>query len=449
MLITIDGPAGTGKSTTARKLAERLCFAFFDTGAMYRSFTWYVIQKKIDPNDDEKIQELLDSFSFDTKIDKDNTKHYFVNQAEITEDIRSPEVSQLVSEISAKQKVRDSLVSNQRKFALHKNAVFEGRDMGTVVFPRADIKIFLTAKEEVRAERRCKELQEKFPEKQFTTQRILEEIRARDTYDSSRKISPLCSAEDAFIIDTTELTPHQLVEKILKIQKTKFSKKKRITKLPRFFHMPFCYSLVIFLVLSFLKIFYRLKVFGVENFISGPAIIAANHASFLDPPVVAVSCPEEIHFLAKESLFEHRFFGSLIRKLNSHPLTGKPGDIKVFRLIGQLLKEGKKVLLFPEGNRTETGHLGEILPGIAFLVQMNHVPIIPVYVYGTFSAWKRGRPLPKPFGKIRCVFGSPIHVEEFSYLSKKEMYAAVSKQMKESFFHMEQWCKNGFLGTPP
>jgi 1-acyl-sn-glycerol-3-phosphate acyltransferase len=213
--------------------------------------------------------------------------------------------------------------------------------------------------------------------------------------------------------------------------------------------MPFSYGIVIFLVWSFCKIFYRLKVFGIENFISGPAILAANHASFLDPPVVAVSCPEEIHFLAKESLFKQRFLGKLIRKLNTHPLSGRAGDIKVFRLIGQLLKEGEKVLLFPEGSRSETGELGEILPGIGFLVQMNRVPIIPVYVHGAFHIWRRDKKLPKLFGKVRCVFGSPIHFQEFSHLSKKEMNVAVVEQLKETFFHLEQWCKNGFIGTPP
>lgn len=212
MIITIDGPVGTGKSTIAKLLAEKLKFVHYDTGAMYRCITYGVIKHKIDPNDAEQLQALLNNFDFAIK-ETDGEKRYFFEGEDISEEIRGEKVTTRVSEISAIAAVREKLVELQRQHGENKDAVFEGRDIGTIVFPDAELKIFLTASPEIRAQRRFNELKEKFPNdsKNLDFNELLESINKRDNYDVSRDISPLKQADDAHVIDTSELSIHQVV----------------------------------------------------------------------------------------------------------------------------------------------------------------------------------------------------------------------------------------------
>lgn len=212
MIITIDGPAGTGKTTIARKVAEKLGYAYFDTGAMYRAVTVLIREKGINLQDQNTLQTLLEKVNFEIQSVK-GEKRYLIEGNDVTEVIRTPDVTRQVSEVSALLPVRKALVSIQRKFGEKKNAVFEGRDMGTVVFPSADVKIFLTARPAVRAERRYLELKGKHQGLKETD--VLNEILQRDQLDSTREISPLKQAEDAALIDTSDLTVDQVVEQIL------------------------------------------------------------------------------------------------------------------------------------------------------------------------------------------------------------------------------------------
>ena len=216
MIITIDGPVGTGKSTIAKRLAEKLGFVHFDTGAMYRCLTHGILKNHIEVDDIEKLNAYLDVFSFQIKL-IDHEKHYFVKDEDVTKLIRGEAVTALVSKVAAIPTVRHHLVSIQRKFAEGTNSVFEGRDIGTVVFPNADVKIFLTASPEVRAQRRYQELINKFPEesKTLTLQKVLEDVERRDHSDSTREHSPLCQAEDAHLVDTSYLNIEQVIGEIL------------------------------------------------------------------------------------------------------------------------------------------------------------------------------------------------------------------------------------------
>lgn len=221
MIITIDGPIATGKSTIAKKLAEMLGYIYFDTGAMYRCLTHGVIKNKVDLDNPQKLQTYLDAFVFDVNI-YHGEKRYIVNSEDVTESIRGEAVTALVSKVSAFASVREKLVKMQRQLATGINAVFEGRDIGTVVFPNADLKIFLVGRPEVRAKRRFEELRRKFPEdtKDLTLEKALVEINRRDLYDSTREISPLRQAEDAVVIDTSDLSIDDIVEKIFETFKS-------------------------------------------------------------------------------------------------------------------------------------------------------------------------------------------------------------------------------------
>jgi cytidylate kinase len=223
MIIAIDGPAGTGKTTVAKRVAECLHFSYFDTGAMYRAVAWVVLQKGIDLRDEAKMQELLRGFSFSIK-ELGKEKHYYLDDQDITEETRSKRVTSIVSAVSSLPIVRQSLWRIQREFGAKKNAVFEGRDLGTVVFPEAEIKIFLTARPEIRAERRLQEIIAKNPKEaeHMDHEQMLKDHMYRDELDSTRALAPLKQAPDAYYIDTSDLTIDEVVEKILAYKLTKY-----------------------------------------------------------------------------------------------------------------------------------------------------------------------------------------------------------------------------------
>ena len=442
MIITIDGPAGTGKSTIAKRVAEAMGFTYFDTGAMYRAVTLVLLDQGIDLNDEESVLKTIEDFSFRIK-DVHGEKHYFIGSRDVTKEIRTQRVNAAVSQVAAMSFVRELLWKIQRTFATEGDAVFEGRDMGSVVFPNADAKFFLTATPEVRAQRRLTELLNKSPQEaeQFDQEKMGAELKRRDQFDSSRTLAPLTCPKDALVIDTSDLTIEQIVEKVLESIEKKSVKKLKSAS--------FLYRFVIFVSKCFFKIFYRHKVYGLEHFIPGGAILAANHTSFWDPPAIAISWPEEVHFLARESLFKNPLFGSFIRAVNTHPVSGTAGDVAVFKTIINLLKQGKKVILFPEGARSRDGQFTSVKPGIALLLSRSEAAVIPTYLHGIYEIWKRDRKFPKLHGRSVCVFGSPIYWETYVHLGKKEAQEAIARAIEQAILNLKAWYEAGAQGTPP
>jgi len=209
------------------------------------------------------------------------------------------------------------------------------------------------------------------------------------------------------------------------------------------------YWIVIRLTRFYFKVFFRHRVYGMEHFYKGGAILAANHTSFFDPPIVSCSWPEQVHFLARESLFRNFLFGGLIRALNAHPVSGEVSDISTFKTICQLLKEGKKVVLFPEGTRSFDDSLGPIKPGIGLLISRTDTAIVPAYVHGAYQAWNRSRRLPKLWGKTACVFGTPICWKEFAHMEKREAHQAIADRLTQSILALKVWYDSGAQGVPP
>lgn len=230
MIIAIDGPVATGKSTIAKKLARSIGYIYYDTGAMYRAVTFDILQKKIALDDPAALKNCLDSFDFKIKNRLGDTR-YFLHGEDITDKIRTEEVSQLSSRVSANPFIRERMVQLQREYAHGVNAVFEGRDMGTTVFPDADLKIFLTGRDEVRAKRRYEEMKARFPNEaqNFTMETILADLKKRDQFDMTRASSPLKKAPDAFEIDTSDLTIDEIVNKILECKDIANARRKRKT----------------------------------------------------------------------------------------------------------------------------------------------------------------------------------------------------------------------------
>lgn len=218
MIITIDGAAGTGKSTVAKKVADRLAIAYFDTGAMYRAFAHHVLDLGIDPHDLNEVKKAISTFDF-VFHGRGSCKSYFVKNQDVTAELRTPAVTEASSIISQYSEVRNALHKVQKDFASEHNAVFEGRDLGTVIFPYAEHKFFLKASDEVRASRRFEEMQQKGILISF--QEVLESIRQRDQRDEGRKVAPLKCADDAVVIDTSSLCIDEVVDLILEKIKVK------------------------------------------------------------------------------------------------------------------------------------------------------------------------------------------------------------------------------------
>lgn len=212
LVIAIDGPAASGKSTTAKLVAKHLGYNYIDTGAMYRAMTLKVLEEKIPIDDEERISRLAEKTQIEIKHDNDHLK-VFLDNKDVTGDIRLPEVTNASSAVSSYAKVRELMVREQQRMGMKGGVVVEGRDIGTVVFPGADLKIFMIASPEVRAERRQKELSEKGVI--VSIEQLIREINERDRKDSQRNLSPLKRADDAMILDTSNMTIDEQVNFIL------------------------------------------------------------------------------------------------------------------------------------------------------------------------------------------------------------------------------------------
>ncbi|MGL5055412.1 MAG: (d)CMP kinase [Fusobacteriaceae bacterium] len=208
--VAIDGPAGSGKSTIAKILAKKYNMTYLDTGAMYRMVSFFLLEKKVDLDNNEEIIKYLDEINLDIQGES-----FFINKKDVSKEIRTPEVTAIVSKVSAVREVRVKLVELQREIAKGKRAILDGRDIGTVVFPKADLKIFLIASPEERAKRRVKDYTEKGIVGESYDE-VLEAIKKRDHIDSTRVESPLKKAEDAIEIDSSFLNIEEVCGEIAK-----------------------------------------------------------------------------------------------------------------------------------------------------------------------------------------------------------------------------------------
>ena len=209
--IAIDGPAGAGKSSVAKVLARRLGCIYLDTGAMYRAVTWLALQKQVAFDDMEGIKDLLQTIELEFK-DVDGIQHLYCNGTDVTEAIRTPEISANVSAVSMIPQVREAMTAQQQKIAAGSDVLMDGRDIGTTVLPNARYKFFLTASLEERARRRALELEQKGIA--VDMEQLIADIALRDKKDSEREVSPLKQAEDAVLIDTSSLTFDEVVENL-------------------------------------------------------------------------------------------------------------------------------------------------------------------------------------------------------------------------------------------
>ena len=217
--IAIDGPAGAGKSTIARRLAKELGYHYVDTGAIYRTVAYFMDLLGISPKDVDGVERYIDELTVEIQYNEKGEQRMIMNGMDVSDDIRTQDISQKASLVSAHAVVRDVMLDMQRNVAKKNNVIMDGRDIGTVVLPRANVKIFLTASVEVRAKRRYDELVAK--DTKADLNKIQEEIRQRDHQDITRPIAPLKQARDAILVDTSNMTINEVVTALLRIIKEK------------------------------------------------------------------------------------------------------------------------------------------------------------------------------------------------------------------------------------
>ncbi len=220
--IAIDGPAGAGKSTIAKRLAKELGYYYVDTGAIYRTVAYFMDLLGIAPKDTDGVSRYIDELTVEIEYDETGAQHMIMNGMDVTDDIRTPDISQKASLVSAQSVVREMLLDMQRDVAKKHNVIMDGRDIGTVVLPRANVKIFLTASAEVRAQRRYLELQAKGSKDSY--EKVLSDIKLRDHQDTTREIAPLKQAKDAVLVDSTDMDIEGVVAAIRAIVAEKVSK---------------------------------------------------------------------------------------------------------------------------------------------------------------------------------------------------------------------------------
>lgn len=207
---------------------------------------------------------------------------------------------------------------------------------------------------------------------------------------------------------------------------------------------------VIFIIFLVCKTFYRHKVYGLEHLNTAPGeIIAPNHVSFLDPPIIGTSCPYELHFLAKESLFKKPFFGWFIRQLNTHPVAKSGGSLASIRMACEFIESGKKIAIFPEGTRSSSGEFKEPQLGIGLLVLRTKCRVVPTYIHGSYDIWPTSRKFPKLKGRTVCVFGSPLQFSFDENTDRKQLQTQIAQTVMQKIAELKQWYLDGAKGSPP
>ena len=449
-IVAIDGPSGAGKGTITSKIAEKFNLIYIDTGATYRCVTLELLQKNIQLNDIEGIKKVLNEIKIEfeniplkvaKKIEKYNKSiskvkvklnqedinnnenpslsrnintnnktfsrnRVYLNGKDVTERIRQKDVNENVSKVSHILEVRMAMVDLQRRMAEGKDAILEGRDIATNVFPNANVKIYLDASVEERVRRRIAQNKEKHIE--MSEEEVKKNIETRDYNDKTSKIGPLVRADDAIYIDSSDLTINQVVNKISKIVKTEYdifnteknayimTKETPVKKIRRSFlkHLwGFLYRIV-----------YRVKINKEYKYNDNEAyVICANHLSTMDALGILVTNKRKIQFVAKMELFHNKILFNWAHVFDIIPVRRNSADINSVKLCLKALKNNAIVGIFPEGMRHGLEKNATIKNGAALLAYKANVKVIPVGIKSSF----------KPFTKVEYNYGKPIDVREF------------------------------------
>jgi cytidylate kinase len=445
LVVALDGPASSGKSSVGAAAARRLGYRFCDTGLLYRAITWLALARAVPADDALGVVRLASEIRLEPDAEG-RLSRVTVDDVDRTDEVHGEAVDVAVSAYARVPELRHALLERQRQIAADGRLIMAGRDVGTVVLPDADLKIFLDASAEERSRRRAE--QRGIDPTSAEAQDILAELRRRDELDSTRPVAPLRRAPDALVLRTDGNTFDQTVDAVVaaiegaatgvvatstaptvrsappgrrlgrrrrqelgvvragRTAPTEIRSRK--TLLIRFG------SWVIRIIARLLA---RLRFEGdVSSLPKGPLIVAANHASSADPPLLGGFLngwlDRPVNWLGKRELLETPVVGWAMRQAAIHPVDRRAADVEAFRTAMRILESGNVLAVFPEGTRSRDGALQEVREGVAVLALRSGAPVLPVGIADTDRFWPRGRLLPHPGREVTIRFGTPFRVQD-------------------------------------
>ena len=395
--IAIDGPGGAGKSSLAKAVAKELEIIYVDTGALYRTIGYYMLNHGIEPTDAESVAKALGSFKLElTYVDGEQV--ILLDGVNVKDAIRTPEISMAASNVSAIKEVRSFLLDTQRDIAKKHSVIMDGRDIGTVILPDAEVKIFLTASPEARAKRRYEELKARGKEVDY--EQVYKEMVERDTNDATRDIAPCVPAADAILLDNSGMTEKETTDAVIKIiEKAKKGQKKTF------------YMRAHAVLAPMIRFFTGIRTHGKENIPGeGGYLLCANHIAVRDVILIGVTCPRQIKFVAKKELFSIPILKTVITAMGAVKLDRTGNDVAAMRKSIELAESGDIVSIFPQGHRHPGVNPVEtpIKNGAGMIAYRAGCDVIPVFIktkgnkYGIFK-------------RVDIYYGKPIKNSELGF----------------------------------
>ena len=402
-IVAIDGPSGAGKGTITSILAKKFNLLYLDTGATYRCITLKLLNEKVDFNDIEKIKQVLET----TKIDIEDNK-FLLDGNDVTKEIRTKKVNDNVSVVSHIPEVRVALVNLQRKIAQGKNSILEGRDIGTNVFPNANVKIYLDASVDERVRRRVKQNEEQ--NINILEEDVRKNIETRDFNDIHSTVAPLKKADDAIYVDSSKTNIKQtvkIISKIIKKEKHKYDMiedgynmwKETPIKIAVRHILKFIFVILYKIVFIPKNIN---KKYLYENKNEG-VIVCANHISYMDATGILMQNRRKVIFVAKSELFTIPVLHHWAHLFDIIPVRREENDLKSIKLCFKALKNKEALGIFPEGTIDGLKKHTDLKNGAAFMAYKAKVKVVPVGIKGNF----------KPFRRVVFNYGEPIDVTKF------------------------------------
>ena len=478
MKVAIDGPAGSGKSTVAKQIAKQRNLSYLDTGAMYRSVTFTCLEQGIDLTDSQAVIGVAQAI--DIRFEQgDTAQRVFVNNAEVTSQIRSAQVDQNVSLVAAIPQVREAMVNLQRKAGEKIDVVAEGRDIGTVVFPHAEVKVFLTSDASALAHRRSVEREGGNAAKHDVAtnhteeQKIYEDLLRRDQMDSTRKTSPLVPAQDAVHIDSSNLSVDEVCAQIEALMDKALAKKAselqagaaknttsvaeqqpvaakdkwesyyemKVREFP--LHARILLKVAVVLCNAYTKLKYRWTIENLQTLLAASAdrgvVIIMNHVSYLDPFIPA--CAMILSGRSLRPIYKDDFnrFGLLhwaLPRLGAIPVARGTADVKALRRAQRALQKGESVLIYPEGTRVrKPDQVSQIHGGFALMAKMAKTDIVPMAIVGALDITPPGKHYPRP-KKVYCRVGEPLSFDDLSSKGRKEQVVEMERLATQKMYEL-------------
>lgn len=452
LIVSLDGPASSGKSSVGAAAAARLAYRFCDTGLLYRGVTWLALRREVWPEDSVGLVRLVDEVRL-VADDGGRLRHVTVDGVDVTDAVHSPDVDALVSAVSRVPDVRAALLARQRRIAESGRIIMAGRDIGTVVLPDADLKLYLDATLHERALRRAQE-RELDPDS-HQAREVLHELRRRDTIDSTRPVAPLRIPEGALVLHTDGNTFDQTVDLVVRAVQTSeatsadagrlrraragdevAASRRRAAPKPTPIASRNGPLLTVggLLFRGIARAIVRIQVEGDLASIprTGPLIVAANHASSADPVLIGAFLPKTLgrplNWLGKRELVEMPVIGWFMRRVPIHPVDRATADLEAFRIAMRILESGNILAVFPEGTRSEDGLLQEAKDGAAVLALRSGAPVLPVAVGDSDRLWPKRSRLPRLGRTVTVRYGRPFRVAEELPLAPSGMDRRAAKE---------------------